>query len=113
MIMDKLKLAFTWVIIIGVIVSGLYWISNEAEKDNSITINAINRGCDYSKGIITNMHSYKGNTIEVEYKIREVKYVCTKGWDKNPRHLGVGDSISLKYAVENANLIITELESDY
>lgn len=111
--MDKLKLAFTWVIIIGVIASGLYWVSNEAEKNKTETNNAMHRGYDYAKGIITDIHFYKGHTIEVKYKISGVEYICTENWDENPRHLDVGDSISLKYAIENPELIITELENNY
>jgi hypothetical protein len=111
--MDKLKLAFTWVIIIGIIGLGLYWISKDAEKDKTETSNAMHRGYDYAKGSITDIHSYKGHSIEVKYVIKGIEYNCTEGWDKNQRHLGVGDSVSLKYAIENPKLIVTELENAY
>jgi uncharacterized protein (UPF0333 family) len=111
--MDKLKLAFTFTIILGVIASGLYWISKNAEKSKSDTNEAMSHGYTYSKGIITVMHSYKGRTLEVKYQIDGVEYNCTRGWDNNPRNIGVGDSISFRFAIKNPNFIITELEDDY
>lgn len=111
--MDKLKLALTFGLIIGGIALGLYWISKDAEKSKSDRINAMNQGYKYSKGIISEMHFYKGHSIEVEYQIDGVYYDCTRGWDNNPRNLGVGDSVSFKYATSNPKFIMTELEDGY
>lgn len=111
--MDKLKLTLTFVIIIGVIALGFYWLSKDADKSKSDTLNAIKRGYKYSKGIISDMHSYKGRTLEVKYRINGVYYDCIRNWDTNPRHLNTGDSILLKYATDNPELIVTELEDSY
>ena len=111
--MDKLKLALTFGIIIGVIGLGLYWVAKDAEKSKSDRMNAMSQGYKYSKGIISEMHSYKGHSIEVKYQIKGVHYESSLGWDSNPRKLGVGDSVSFRYATENPEYIITELEDDY
>lgn len=111
--MDKLKLALTFGIIIGVIGLGLYWVTKNAEKIEFDRINAMRRGYKYSKGIIRGMHSYKGKSVSVKYQIEGVYFESSRGWDSNPRNLGVGDSVSLRYAMENPEYIITELEDDY
>jgi hypothetical protein len=49
----------------------------------------------------------------VEYIIKNKKYEYSGGWIKNPKGLGEGDSISIRYSVENPELIITELENEY
>ncbi len=111
--MDKLKLVFTFVIMIGVIGGFLYWISNKAEKDKIDRVLHVGKSYKYSKGIIVQKHSYKGHSIDVKYKIDNVDYEYIGGWDNNPRNIGVGDSISFKYSTDNPKLIITELENSY
>lgn len=111
--MDKLKLALTFGIIIGLIALGLYWVSKDAKKSEFDSINAISHGYKYSKGIISRKHSYKGKSIRVKYQIEGVCYETSLGWDSNPRNLGIGDSVSFRYATENPEYIITELEDDY
>lgn len=111
--MDKLKLALTFGMVIGVIAIGLYWVSKNAEKSEFDRIKAMSHGYKYSKGIIWRMHSYKGKSINVKYQIEGVYYESSRGWDSNPRDLGVGDSVSFRYATENPEYIITELEDDY
>jgi len=111
--MEKLKLALTWVAIIGVITLGFYWISKDAEKSESEEIEAMSHGYSYSKGVISEKHSYKGRTIHVKYRIDGVEYECKRNWENNPRNLGVGDSVSFKYATDNPKIIITELEDGY
>jgi len=111
--MEKLKLVLTFAILIGVIVGFLYWISNKAEKDKIDRVSHVEKSYKYSKGIIVQKHSYKGHSIRVKYKIGNVDYEYTGGWDNNPRNIGVGDSISFKYATDNPKLIVTELENSY
>jgi hypothetical protein len=111
--MEKLKLELTFLWIIGAIALGFYWLSKDAEKIKSYRIDAISHGYSYSKGIISAKHSYKGRTLGVKYQIGGVEYDCIRNWDNNPRNLGVGDSISFKYASDNPKIIITELENSY
>jgi len=111
--MEKLKLAFTWLIILGVMALGFYWVSKNAEKRKYEETKAMSHGYGYSKGIISEKHSYKGHSIRVKYQIGGIEYVCIRGWDSNPLDLGVGDSISFRYATGNHKIIITEMENDY
>ncbi|MCD0489524.1 hypothetical protein LPB86_14880 [Pedobacter sp. MC2016-14] len=111
--MEKLKLSLTFVTIIGIIAFGFYWISKDAERSESGRITAMSHGYKYSKGIITDIHSYKGKTVEVKYQIGSVYYYCKRNWDNNPRNLDVGDSIVVKYATKNPEFIVTELEDVY
>jgi hypothetical protein len=111
--MEKIKIAVTFAIIIGLIGGGLYWISKNAEKSKAESIMYMNQGYKYGKGIIIQKHSYKGRSLEVKHQINGLEYECTRNWDNNPRNIGVGDSILFKYATHNPKVIITELENDY
>jgi hypothetical protein len=92
---------------------GFYWLSKSAEKSKSDRISIMSHGYKYSKGIIEEKHSYKGQTVTVRCQIDGVYYDCIRNWDTNPRNIGVGDSISFKYATNNHKVIITELEYRY
>ena len=92
---------------------GFYWLAKHAEKSKTETNNGMSRGYNFAKGVITDIHYYKGRTLQVKYQISGVNYICSQGWDRNPRHLDEGDSVKLKYAIENPKLIITELENAY
>lgn len=111
--MEKLKLVLTFVIIIAATGGFLYWISNKAEKEKNDRVLHVEKKYKYSKGIIVQKHSYKGHSIDVKYRIDNVDYEYTGGWDNNPKNLDVDDSISFKYSIDNPELIITELEDIY
>jgi hypothetical protein len=111
--MDKLKAVLVFVIIIIVIGSFLYWVASSVDKQKKDNIEKVEEGYKYSKGIITDIHSYKGHSIEIKYNIEGINYVYTGGWDYNPKKLNVNDSISFKYSINNPKLIITELETKY
>jgi hypothetical protein len=111
--MDRLKLILTFIILIGCIVGGLYWVSKNAEEEKKVRIATVEEGFTYSKGIITRWHSYKGHTFAIKYKIAGKEYEYIEGRDMNPRKLGVEDSIVFKYALKDPNMIITELEDAF
>lgn len=111
--MDRLKLVFTFVIMITIISSFLYWIGSNANEQKKARIEKVEEGFNYSKGIITDMHSHKGHSIDVSYNINGVDYKYSGGWDRNPRKLNSGDSISFKYSIAEPKVIITELEISY
>ena len=100
-------------LILAVIGGGLYWISVDAEKSKEEQIRVMQKGYNYSKGIIVRMHYYKGHSVRIKYKIDGTEYITIRGWDNNPRNLSVGDSIEFKYATHDPNFIISELENDY
>ncbi len=110
---EKLKLILFNVGLAVAIIGTLYWCSERTDEEIKERIDTVNDNYEYSKGIITDLQSYKGRTMQVNYKIREKTYEATLGWDKNPKSLGEGDSIKIKYSVEKLNLIISELEDEY
>jgi len=111
--MERIKLTLTFAIMISLIGGVLYWISTKAEKDKSDRMSQVAKSYKYSKGIIVKISSYKGHSIKVKYRIRDMDYEYTGGWDYNPKNIGVGDSISFKYATTNPSLIITEVEDGF
>lgn len=111
--MNKVTLGLTFVVIVGIIVSALYWIANNASKSKSDKLNLINASYGYSKGIIVQKQSYKGHSIEVKYQIGNKAYKYNGGWDSNPHNLREGDSISFRYALDAPELIVTELDNGY
>lgn len=111
--MEKLKLALTFTLMIGVIGGLLYWVSNTAENNKNSRVSHVEGSYRYSKGVITRKHSYKGHSITIKYKIDDLEHEYTGGWDNNPQNLGIGDSILFKYSINNPELIITELEEGY
>ncbi len=111
--MEKLKLVLTFVILIGCVLAGLYWVSTTAEEKKATRIEIVENGFEYSKGIIIEKHSYKGHSITLRYRIGNKVYEQILGWDSNPKKLKVGDSILFKYATEDPNMVITELENAY
>lgn len=111
--MNKVKLILTFVVIIGIIIGALYWISTNASRAKAAKLEHINKGFGYSKGLIVQKKSYKGHTIQVKYEIEGKKYKYTGGWDRNPKNLGDGDSIMFRYALDAPELIITELDDGY
>ncbi|ASZ09867.1 hypothetical protein KTO58_26595 [Chitinophaga pendula] len=111
--MDKMKLLITFIVIVGVIGGGLYWIAANAGREKKIKIEQLNKGYGYGKGIIVDKKFYKGHSIEVRYQISGKEYTYSGGWDKNPRNLNVRDSIEFKYALDTPVQIITELNNEY
>ena len=111
--MEKLKMALTFIILITIIGSFLYWVGNNAHKEKKDRIEKVEKEYDYSKGIIENIHSYKGHRIKIKYSINGINYEHSGGWDNNPKKLNIGDSISFKYSICEPKLITTELETKY
>lgn len=101
-------------IFLAIIICGLlYYCSNSSEKKIKERIAIVNSSYEYSSGMITDFHSYKGHGIEVKYIIKNKSYNFKGGWDKNPKNLKEGDSIKFRYYTEDPQLIITELENEY
>ena len=111
--MDKIKLLLTIIIAISIIVGGLYWIAKSSINANINRVEHINKGFGYGKAMITDMKAYKGHSVHVRYRIGNKEYVSSVGWDKNPKDLHEGDSIDFRYALDNPELIITEMNNEY
>lgn len=63
--------------------------------------------------VYNNLNSALTRSGAWQYKIQEKVYEYRGGWDVNPNDLSEGDSISFKYAIDNPNMIITEMENIY
>lgn len=88
-------------------------IVSYSNQDNAQRVKIVEKKINYSKGVIAEIHSYKGHSTKVKYKINGIDYTFSGGWDNNPEWLNVNDSISFKYSITDPKLIITELEKEY
>jgi hypothetical protein len=52
----------------------------------------------------------QAHSINVRHNVDSIEYENTTGWYFNTKGINDGDSVWLKYAVEDPRLIITELE---
>jgi len=112
-VIDKLKLIITNLIIAGLVFGALYYFSIRTEKEIEDRINTVNQDYGFSKGIITDYHSYKGHSLDVKYTVNGKEYLFEGAWDSNSKHLEKGDSINIRYSLRHPELIITELENEY
>ncbi|MFD0766199.1 DUF3592 domain-containing protein [Mucilaginibacter lutimaris] len=110
---EKKMVVITIISIVVIIVGALYWLTASSDEDNKNRLQTINNSGVYAKGIITSIHSYKGHSVTVKYQAKGKEYLYDGGWDSNANHLGIGDSIRIKYAEANPSLIITELEDEF
>lgn len=109
----KKEALITLSIITAIIVGALYWLGKTSDQENSIRLKALNNGSIYSKGIITSIFYYKGQSIRVKYIVKGKEYEYRGGWDQNPRHLAKNDSIRIRYATSDPSFSITELEDEF
>ena len=63
--------------------------------------------------VYNNLNSALTRSGAWQYKIQEKVYEYRGGWDVNANDHSEGDSISFKYAIDNPNMIITEMENIY
>lgn len=110
---DKVKLILISIIIVSFAIGGLYWVREETAARKKNVLKHINKGWGVGKGIIVEMHAYKGHSIDIKYRIGEREYNYSGGWDKNPDMLRKGDSIKFRYALDAPELIVTELDRAY
>jgi hypothetical protein len=113
MFSDKAKLYIVIIVFMALIVCGLYFIANYAEKKIKERVSKVNSTYKYSKGIITEYQSYKGHSVHVKYEINNNNYEFSGKWDINPGKLREGDSIRFRYYTKDPEFIITELEKEY
>lgn len=91
----------------------LYWFGKKWNKDIQERIETVNKDHEFGKGLITELHSYKGHHVEIKYFIKNKEYKFSGGWDKNPNALEEGDSIRLRYSTVKPELIVSELEDEF
>ncbi len=102
----KLFLVFT-----GIVLFFVFFIKNSI-KNREIEYNLVKSDYEITRGIITKMFLYKGETISVKFKIKGIIYLGSDGMFKR-KNKNVGDSVYIKYYVKDPNLFITELNNNY
>jgi hypothetical protein len=110
---EKLQVALTLLAITSIVIGSLYWMGKVSDRNNEVRISTVNGEYKSAKGLITKIFYYKGRSVVINYAINGDSYEHRGGWDKNPKHLNEGDSISFRYAVSDPSMIITELENEY
>ncbi|NIG53529.1 hypothetical protein [Chitinophaga sp. Cy-1792] len=96
-----------------IFVFGLLYMGRGTAEKWKRELSIINANNKFGKGIITNMKSYKGHSIDITYKVGGKTYSKSSSWDTNPHGLRVGDSIYLRYAVDSPSLMVHVLQRDY
>ncbi|HEY0056623.1 MAG TPA: hypothetical protein VGB63_14815 [Pedobacter sp.] len=81
--MEKLKLILVNLVILAVVTGGLYWLHISATNGNKKRLDLVDANYSYSKGIITDIKSYKGHSLTVEYRINYKDFSFKGSWDKN------------------------------
>ncbi|WP_147243305.1 hypothetical protein [Chitinophaga flava] len=104
-------LAVVGIILLGVL--GLMYDARISKEERESELAHINANFEYGTGIITDLKSYKGHSVHIQYKIGVNTYSQSTGWDTNPKQLKVGDSILFRYAVDSPQLIVSELQNAY
>ena len=107
------KLIIVNLFILLIVVTGLYWIVSNHEASNNERFTGVNSQSQHSRGVIKDLTSYKGHSITLEYTVAGKNYTYNGGWDSNPKNLQIGDSINLRYSLNNPKQVITELEDEF
>jgi hypothetical protein len=93
-------------------VSIVYFIATSLRNEELENIKFIKTNYKTTRGIITEKHTYKGNSIHVKYKVNGKVYEEIDGFEERYK-FNEGDSIALKYSVSKPNLMITEYNDKY
>jgi hypothetical protein len=100
-----------FLILIAILICFIVYVKYSTEE-RMAKIKLIKSDYEICKGVITKKFVYKGRTVDVEFKVRNIIYSGGDGV-----HIGkdkkVGDSIFIKYYVKNPSFFITELNDEY
>ena len=65
---------------LALVTSGvLYWFGQKWNKDIQERIETVNKDHEFGKGLITELHSYKGHRVEIKYFIKNKEYKFSGG----------------------------------
>lgn len=92
--------------------SMLYFTATNLRNEELENIKFIKKDFKTTRGIITEKHTYKGNSIHVKYNVNGKFYEEIDGFEKK-YIINEGDSITLIYSVTKPNLMITEYNGEY
>ncbi len=97
------------ILVIVIIFVCFFYILDEIRNND---LKQINQNFKYTKGVVIKKTAYKGRHIRVKYKINGKEYIQSDGYDVDDV-INVGDTISVKYANDNPDLMITEYNESY
>lgn len=100
-------------VIICIVTIGLYYVGVNANKNITKRLEHIHNGNKTIHGLIIKRKSYKGRYFTIEYQVNGKIYEHKARIFDNTFDLGVGDSIKLKYALDDPNYVISEVERGY
>ncbi|PHK14397.1 hypothetical protein VF12_40945 [Nostoc linckia z15] len=83
-----------------------------ADRCRQEDIRDINTNPAYTKGIVIKKTTYKGRHIRIKYFVGGKQYIESAGFEEDD-NIEVGDSIALKYSINNPELIITQFNENY
>ncbi|MGV3458929.1 MAG: hypothetical protein ACO1N9_00600 [Flavobacterium sp.] len=63
-------------------------------------------------GVVTNKTVYKGRSITVRYEVNDVVFKESDGINENDK-VEEGDSVLVRYAIDNPALMITEFSDEF
>ena len=111
---NKIKVVATILIFLALVSSAIYYFvegGRETEIENTKT--QLSKGFSITKAKIIRLSSYKGHSMLISYKILGVDYENVHGWTYQKEHFNEGDSIMIKYALNDPAIAVTEFEDLY
>jgi len=94
------------------LVSIVYFIATSLRNERIEEIKFIKADFHTIRGIVTEKHTYKGNSIHVKYKVDGKFYEGIDGFEERYK-FDIGDSLYIKYSKTKPELMITEYNSEY
>ena len=98
-------------VILGML-SVIYFIATSLRNEELENIEFIKADYKITRGIITEKHTHKGNSIHVRYKVNEKTYEEIDGFNEN-YDFKEGDSVEIKYSTTKPELMLTEFNDKY
>jgi hypothetical protein len=90
----------------------IYFIATSLRNEELKNIEFIKADYKITRGIITEKHTYKGNSIHVKYKVNEKIYEGIDGFNEI-YDFKEGDSVVIKYSTTKPELMLTEFNDKF
>ena len=102
---------YIFLILLGIL-SVIYFVATSLRETELNNIDFIKKDFNVTRGIITEKHTHKGNSIHVRYKVDGKVYEEIDGFNEK-YGFNEGDSLTLKYSKSKPGLMITEYNDEY
>jgi len=87
----------------------IFYLIDETRTDD---IEIINKNPKITKGIVVEKSVYKGRSIDVKYYVGGKEYIQGDGILEENK-VEVGDTVLVRYSVENPELMITQFNNKF